>query len=389
MTSTTSASRRALLAPTAVALAVVLSLGLLTVSYRLGARSSGLPEEFDVLAQLYQQVHAEALKAPDDEALAAGAAQGLLDGLDDPYAAYFDAGSYSRLSELLEGTFTGVGLLLEEAPGGVLQVVRVIEGGPAEAAGVQQGERIVSVDGQPVVGLPSEEVVRRVRGPEGTAVRIGLEGGSQGPRELELTRAKLELPVLSQRLLEDGTGVIELMEFPDQAGERVRAAVQELVGQGAKGIVLDLRGNPGGLLREAVSVASVFIEEGAIVQVRERDRPVRTYEAEGEAYEEIPLVVLVDQGTASASEIVAEAVKSRGRGRVVGATTFGKGTVQVVRPLPDGAGVKFTIAEYLGPAGESIEGEGVIPDVVAEGTAEEQLAAAQRELAALLAAASG
>ena len=375
-----------LIAPVAGLLGFVLLAGIVTASYRLGVRDSGLPAEFDVLAQIYARVHAEAVKEPDDAALAEGAAVGMLAGLDDPYASYFDAEGFGRFSELLEGSFTGVGLLLEEAPGGVLQVVKVIEGGPAEAAQVEVGERIVSVDGQPMANLPAEEVVRRVRGPEGTAVRVGFEGGSKGPRELQLTRARVELPVIEHRLLPDGVGVIELMEFPEDAGERVRAAVQDLVGQGARGIVLDLRGNPGGLLTEAVSVASVFVEDGPIVQVKERDQPLRAYEAEGKAYGQIPLVVLIDKGTASASEIVAQAVKTHARGRVVGVTSFGKGTVQVVRPLEGGAGVKFTIAEYLGPKGEAIEGKGVAPDVAAEGTAEEQLAAARREALAAAAA---
>ena len=375
-----------LVAPIAGLLGFVLLAGLMTASYRLGAADSGLPDEFDVLADIYAQVHAEAVREPDDEALAEGAATGMLAGLGDPYASYFDAESFGRFSELLDGTFTGVGLLLEEAPGGVLQVVKVIEGGPAAAAQVEVGERIVSVNGEPVAGLPSDEVVARVRGPEGTPVTVGFEGGSQGPRELELVRARLELPVIEHELLDDGLGLVALQEFPEDAGERVRAAVQDLVAQGAKGIILDLRGNPGGLLSEAVSVTSVFIEDGPVVSVKERDRPLRTYDAEGDAYADIPLVVLVDKGTASAGEIVAQAVKSRGRGQLVGTTTFGKGTVQVVRPLEGGAGVKFTIAEYLGPRQESIEGKGVAPDVVAEGTADEQLAAARAALQAMLAA---
>ena len=380
-----SASDR-LIAPVAALLGFVLLAGVVTASYRLGAAEGGLPSEFDVLGEIYAQVHAEAVRQPDDARLAEGAARGLLAGLGDPYASYFDADAYGRFSELLEGSFTGVGLLLEEAPGGLLQVVKVIEGGPAEAAQVEVGERIVSVDGQSVANLPADEVVARVRGPEGSVVRVGFEGGSKGPRELQLTRARLELPVIEHELLDDGTGLITLQEFADDTGARVRAAVQDLVGRGAKGIVLDLRGNPGGLLDEAVSVASVFIEDGPIVSVKERDLPLRVSHAEGKAYAGVPLVVLVDKGSASASEIVAEAVRSRGRGRVVGTTTFGKGTVQVVRPLEDGGGVKFTIAEYRGPEGEVIEGKGVQPHVVVEGGAEEQLAAARRELLAIAAA---
>ena len=368
--------------PTTVAMVVVLVAALMTASYRMGTQAgalSVLPDEFGVIAEIYAHVQAEAVQLPGDAQLAEGAARGLLAALQDPYAAYYNAENFAHLTELLDGTFTGVGLMLEERPGPVLEVVNVIEGGPAAGAGVVKGERIVSVDGESMVGKTAEEVVSRVRGPEGSTVRVGLDG-PLGPRELTMTRAVLELPVLETELLPDGTGLVELIEFPQDIGTRVRSAVDALITQGATGIVLDLRGNPGGLLDEAVSVASVFINEGPIVSVKERERDLQTFAATGKAFTDVPLVVLVDNGTASASEIVAAAVQDRGRGRVVGTKTFGKGTVQVVRSLPSGAGMKFTIAEYLTPSGASIEGVGVAPDVVAEGTPAEQLAAAQREV---------
>lgn len=368
--------------PTTIALAVVLVAALLTASYRMGTQAgvlSVLPDEFGVIAEIYAHVQAEAVQLPADAELAEGAARGLLAALQDPYAAYYSATNFAHLTELLDGTFTGVGLMLEERPGPVLEVVNVIEGGPAAGAGVVKGERIVSVDGESMDGKTAEEVVSRVRGPEGSTVRVGFDG-PRGPRELTMTRAKLELPVLTTELLPDGTGLVELIEFPQDIGTRVRTAVDALITQGATGVVLDLRGNPGGLLDEAVNVASVFIDDGPIVSVKERERDLQTFTATGKAFTDVPLVVLVDNGTASASEIVAAAVQDRGRGRVVGTKTFGKGTVQVVRSLPSGAGMKFTIAEYLTPSGASIEGVGVAPDVVAEGTPAEQLAAAQREV---------
>ena len=374
--------------PMAFAIVLLLVGGLVTASFRLGVRSTGIadmPAEFDVLADVYADVRAEALKLPDDAVLAEGAAEGLLAALGDPYAAYYAHDDFARLNEILEGSFSGVGLFLEEAAQGVLQVIRVIENGPAARAGVQVGERIVSVDGKPVAGLSPEEIIGQVRGPEGTAVRVGFDGGPGGAREVKLVRQKIDLPVIDARMLDAATGYVQLIEFPQDAGERVRKAVTDLIAQGARGIVFDLRGNPGGLLREAVTVASVFVNSGPIVSVKERSGPTETFPAIGDAFAEIPLVVLIDKGTASAAEIVAAAVKDTGRGRLVGTTTFGKGTVQVVRPLPNGGGLKFTTAEYLTASGASIEGKGVPADVVAEGDAGTQLAAARQELGRLLA----
>lgn len=372
----------------AIACAVVLLAGMLTVAYQFGAASesggsgagapTGLPGDFSALADLYERITTEAVDPPSHEVLLEGAIEGMLDQLDDPYAAYYDASEFMAFSELLDGTFSGVGVMVEETPEGVT-IVNVLEGTPAEQAGLEEGERIVSVDGEDVREAPLQAVVQKVQGEEGTTVVLGLEGGSQGPREVPVTRAQIDRPVVDVEQLDGGAVHIRLLQFTEGAGERLRTLVSEHLQQGGTGIVLDLRGNPGGLLREAVSVASVFIEDGPIVSVEERGRERQSFEATGEAFADVPLVVLVDATSASASEIVAGAVQDLNRGVVVGAPTFGKGTVQTVRPLRDGSGVKFTTAEYFTSSGDSIEGTGIAPDRVVTDE-DEQLAAAQEAL---------
>ncbi|HVM13645.1 MAG TPA: S41 family peptidase [Egibacteraceae bacterium] len=383
----------------ALACLVVLMAGLVTVAYQAGARSgggglaggpssgqpAGLPPDFSRLGDVYERVSTEAVDPPGHEALLKGAIEGMLERLDDPYAVYYDAAEFTAFSELLDGTFSGVGVMVEETPEGVT-IVNVLSGSPAEAAGLQAGERIVEVDGEDVRDAPLQAVVQRVQGEEGTTVRLGLEGGPQGPREVEVTRAQIDRPVVEVERLDDGLAHIQLLQFTEDVGARVRELVQEQMSEGARGVVLDLRGNPGGLLREAVSVASVFIEAGTIVSVQERGRDRQTFEATGGAID-VPLVVLVDATSASASEIVAGAVQGLERGPVVGTPTFGKGTVQTVRPLADGAGLKFTTAEYFTSTGESIEGRGIAPDRVVT-DADQQLAAAAETLRAQLAGAS-
>jgi carboxyl-terminal processing protease len=377
---------------------VVLVAGMVTIAYQAGMqRASGsgpvqlpgessetLPEEFSAISDLYERISTDAVEPPDDDVLVEGALEGMLERLDDDYAVYYDPAEFMSFNELLEGSFSGVGVMLEDTPDGH-QIVNVLEETPAEAAGLEEGEYIVSVDGEDMRGAPLEAVVDRVQGEEGDPVTLGLEGGSAGEREVEVVRAELDRPVLETELLGDGVGHLQVLQFTENVAERVRTASQELVAQGARGIVLDLRGNPGGLLREAVRLTSVFVEEGRVVSVRESGGREETFDASGEAdaLADIPLVVLVNGGSASASEIVAGAIQDLDRGEVIGEQTFGKGTVQTVRPLPGGAGVKFTTAEYFTSSGDSIEGSGIEPDrTVSE--PEEQLDVAQEAVRSLL-----
>lgn len=379
---------------TAALCGLVLLAGVATAAFEHGSRQSesavvaapGSTGSLDFLEEIIETLRRDAVQAPEDGELVDGALQGLLEVLDDPYARYYNEAAFDDLNTMLDGGFSGIGVVLEETPEGLV-VVSVFEDTPAERAGMEAGERIVSVDGVPVEDRPIDVVVESIKGEEGTDVTLGLVGGSKGRREVTLTRARIELPNVESEVLDDGSGYVRLRQFTTGVGDKVRRAVNDLIGQGVPGIVLDLRGNPGGLLNEAVNVASVFIEEGPIVEVEERDEPRRTYTAKGDAIEGLPLVVLVNKGSASASEIVAGALQDEQRGTLVGQTTFGKGTVQTIHRLDAGGGVKYTTAEYFTPSGDSIEGVGVTPDREVAG-ADAQLAAALEALQALTAAAS-
>jgi carboxyl-terminal processing protease len=378
---------------TALACALVLVGGLVTVAYEAGAAGAGrilpLPSAVSgddgatVLGEVYRQLSTSALSQPEADALLEAAVEAMLAELDDPYSVFYDATAWAELNAMLDGRFSGVGLLLEQGPEG-LQVIRVLEGTPAEAAGVEAGERIVSVNGRDVRGAAIEQVVALVKGPAGTPVTIGFEGGSAGPRELAIERAELDLPTVDSELLDDGSGYLDVIGFNDNTAEQLTVHVERLAAQGAKGLVLDLRGNPGGLLEEAVAVANVFLSGERIVSVRGPQGSERLLRATEAAVTDLPMVVLVDANTASAAEIVAAAIQDLGRGVLVGTTTFGKGTVQTLRVLPDGSGMKFTTAEYFTANGRSIEGTGIDPDRVVSDPAE-ALAVAQQELAQLIA----
>ncbi len=383
---------------TAAACVLVLLVAVATVSYRAGlgdspitaasggAATSTEEARLDALREVLSRVQAEAVTLPKErDALVDGAIEGALEALEDPYAEYYDPEEFTAFNEMLDGEFSGVGLVLEDTPKGP-KVVTVLPNTPAARAGIETGERIVSVDGKDVRGKPIDTIVNLVKGEEGTDVTLGLAGGKDGRHEVTLTRQRIDLPNIESRQLGGDVGYVRLQQFSGDAGDQVRTAVDRLLDNGAGGIVLDLRGNPGGLLGEAVKVASVFMEDGEIVSVQERGATRRTYEAEGDALEDVPVAVLVDRGSASASEIVAGALQDADRAELVGTPTFGKGTVQTIERLDAGGGVKFTTAKYFTPSGDSIEKRGVRPDQRVRGR-KAQLNAAEAEVRAELAGA--
>jgi carboxyl-terminal processing protease len=251
------------------------------------------------------------------------------------------------------------------------------------------GERITSVDGEDTLdGTTSTEVVEMIAGEEGDVRVIGLDMGETGPREVTLRLRQIELPQVTSRTLDSGYGYVAVRQFSRMVSEQMTTDITRLVEEGVPGIVLDLRGNPGGLLNEAVEVVSLFVDEGVVVRVDSRATSQERRALGQPIAPDLPLVVLVDGNSASASEIVAGALQDLDRAQVVGAQTFGKGTVQTIQDLTLGAGVKFTTARYFTPSGDSIEGVGVTPDVLATGDAEAMLGAAEDVLAEVVAATS-
>jgi carboxyl-terminal processing protease len=310
----------------------------------------------------YRRVNEEKL---DDASL-----KGIVDSLDDPFSHYLTPNEASQFNESVSGEFEGVGMNVEEDRRG-LKVLRVFEESPAEEAGVRRGDFILSVNGKSIAGVGSDVATSRIKGPAGTSVELSvLTPGEGEPRDVEVERERIEVPVATGRIVErDGKkiGVVELLSFSSGAHGILRREVDEVLDKGADGIVLDLRGNGGGLLSEAQLVASVFIEDGRIVSTRGRSRPERVLDAEGDAIDEdIPVVVLVDGGSASASEIVTGALRDRNRATVVGTRTFGKGLVQELKPLSNGGVLDITVANYYLPGGKTISKAGIKPAVRAE-----------------------
>jgi len=370
---------------------IVLVLGLCTVAFELGARRGdppgGLPPAFAVLEEVYADVSARGVEPPPDAALLDGAVEGMVEALGDEYAEYYDAQEFSALENALDGRFVGIGVVLEDTEVG-LTVQTVLPDSPAERAGLEPGEQIVEVDGADVSDTPSDLVVDRVRGEEGSTVVLGLRGGSAGDREVSVVREQLEVPNTEARLLDGGVGYVALRQFTQGAGADVTQEVRALLDEGAQALVLDLRGNPGGYLPAAIDVANVFVSDAQVVRVGRDPETATEYRAEDDALApDVPLAVLVDGGSASASEIVAGALQDLDRADLIGTTTFGKGTVQTITDLPDDRGLKFTTDRYYTPSGDSIDGVGIAPDrVVEDGEGEDdpQLDAAQQTLVAAL-----
>jgi carboxyl-terminal processing protease len=244
---------------------------------------------------------------------------------------------------------------------GDLEIISVLPSTPALEAGLEAGDVIRSIDGVEVSDMTGDEAVARIKGPEGSQVDLGIERAGTA-MSFSIKRETIDIPNVRVSEAGDDLGYIRLLGFSRGAGDQVRDEVDRFIDEGADGVVLDMRDNGGGLFTEAIDVASVFIEDGEVVTYRERGEEI-IYEAKGDAYQDIPVVVLVNEGTASASEIVAGALQDNDRGIVVGTTTFGKGSVQEVIPLLDASALKLTTAAYLTPGGRNINGKGIDPDV--------------------------
>lgn len=350
--------------------------------FTLGRTQSEDTSEFKVLEEAQDQIDALALTKPNQERLIQNAVKGMLQGLEDPHALYYNPQAYRRLGEeLLTGQFSGVGVWLNRE-GELTKIVSVLPDTPAAEAGIEAGDIITAVDGEPVAGMALDEVGQQILGEPGTKVVIKVVRGAGVPQEFTLNRKTLDLPSVTTDLRDD-VGIVNLVSFTGGVGAKVRDSVAEMQEGGAKGFILDMRGNPGGSLDEAVQVASVFLDGGTVVAYRERGKPEVVYQARPPVQTKLPLVVLVDEGSASASEIVAGAIQDRQRGLIVGTETYKKGSVQRVVGLSDGSAIKLTVASYYTPSGRGIGEQGVLPDVPVTDR-DEQLAKATEILSGIL-----
>lgn len=286
----------------------------------------------------------------------------------DRFSHYIGPDEADQLSELTEGRFSGVGMSVIGVERG-LRVARVFDGSPAKEAGMREGDVVIAVNGTSIAGKDADVATAQIKGKPGTEVTLSVLRPSTGDeRELKLTRRELAVPVVDGEMRDaDGrkVGHVQLISFSRGAADQLREEVERLYDEGAEGIVLDLRGNGGGLLDEAVLTSSVFVEDGPIVSTEGRTQPKETLDAVGDALDPKPMVVLIDGNTASASEILTEALSDAGLATVAGEKSFGKGSFQEVIELENGGALDLTVGEYLTRDGDSINGVGIEPDVPA------------------------
>jgi len=328
------------------------------------------------------------------EELSNSSLQGMVRGLRrryrDRFSDYFSPEMLARFTEEIEGRFSGIGLSVTGMKDG-LRVESVFKGSPAERAGIEVGETIVSVDGKSIAGLDSNAATALIKGPEGSEVTVGVRDPKGGKtRQERLVRAQISLPVVDSRLETVAgmkLGYAHLATFSEGANEALRRAVRKLQRQGAKGLVLDLRGNGGGLLEEAVLTASIFLSEGeTVVSTNSRSQGQAVYKARGGSLPSLPIVVLIDRNTASAAEILTAALADDAGAKIVGTRSYGKGVFQQEIDLSNGGALKLTVGEYFTPDGTNLAGEGIHPDVPARdlsGTARDE--ARERALGVLAA----
>ncbi|MDX9721456.1 MAG: S41 family peptidase [Myxococcota bacterium] len=355
-------------------MAVMLSLGVgffvgSTLQRDAKAREVDQYTRLDTFAQVLSHIERNYVETVDSEKLVLGAVRGLVRALD-PHSAYLTVEELKSLRDRTAGQFVGVGIELGVRDAS-LMIIAPLPGGPAERAGLKAGDVILNVDDVSTKDWGIEDAIKALRGPEGSTVRLGISRkGEPRPLEFILERQLVKLVSVEKSLLEPGYALIAVRSFASNIGFDVRQAYDELVeqnGEALKGLVLDLRGNPGGLLREAVDLSNVFLESGLIVTTEGRGGlELDRHEAKAlRSHIETPLVVLINGASASAAEIVAGALQDHKRAVLVGSRSFGKGSVQNIYDLEDGSGLKLTIARYYTPSHRSIQGHGITPDIEA------------------------
>lgn len=335
----------------------------------------------DLMAAVVQTIEEQYGELPNPTELSYEAIDGITFLLDDEYTGLMDPETAAAFNEGLSGSFEGIGARVSEAPDGGVRIEEPFEGQPAWNAGLRRGDVILAVDGVDITRMDLGEAIKLIRGPKGTKVRLLVQSPGQEPREVEIVRDRISIPVVEYRMLDNGIAYLRLGEFSSPATRQVRKALKELLANDPAGLILDLRGNPGGFLHTAVDISSEFIGDGVILVERFKDGREQVYRANGRGIAtDVPLVVLVDEASASASEILAGAVQDNGRGILIGTPTFGKGSVQVPHELSDGSLLRVTTALWFTPGGRQINGQGLDPDIEVERTLEQRAAGEDPQL---------
>ncbi|HEY71421.1 MAG TPA: S41 family peptidase [Anaerolineae bacterium] len=330
------------------------------------APTGELENLFTPFWEAWDIVHEDFVHQPiDDLEIMRGAIRGMLEALDDPHSSYMDPDQYRQSNIPLEGEYEGIGAWVDPT-GEFLIIIAPMPGSPAEQAGLQPGDQVIAIDGEDMTGIDGNLVIRRILGPAGSIVRLTiLREGEFEPFDVDIERASITIPSVESQMLEDGIGYIQLFNFGENAANDLRQTLRTLLDQDPIGLILDLRGNGGGFLGTAIDITSEFISEGTVVIERFGDGSEMVHSVSGAGLAtDIPLIVLIDGGSASASEIVAGAIQDHERGLLVGETSFGKGSVQTWTPLSgDNGAVRVTIALWFTPDGRLIHQTGLEPDV--------------------------
>jgi carboxyl-terminal processing protease len=320
--------------------------------------------EFNKLYMAYDTLKSQYFEDLDQTSLINGAIDGMVKALDDPYTDYMSVDETKNFHNSISSSFEGIGAEIQEKEGQIL-IVSPIKGSPAEKAGLKPNDIIVSVDGKSLQGMTSTEAVTLIRGEKGTKVELTIQrAGSDAPIKVPIIRDEIPIETVYGEMMEDGIAKVQITSFSTNTSADLVEMLNDLQKQGMKGLVLDLRQNPGGLLEEAINISSMFVPKGKmILKVEDRNGKIKEYPSQNDGNPNFPLVVLIDKGSASASEILAAAVKESAGVSLVGEKSFGKGTVQTAKDFQDGSNIKFTTAKWLTPNGNWIHKKGIQPDV--------------------------
>ena len=334
--------------------------------------TSAAADEFnlDTFEEVMDLISGNSLVEKSDEAIIRAGMEGMLSALSDKYAEYFTAEEYSQIMEAYSGTTSGIGVVVTLDEEERVLVIRILEDTPAYRAGIMEGDIIVKVEGTEIKDMDLEKIVAMIKGKEGTSVNLQIYRPSEDKTlEIGVTRAKFYIPNLISDIFEEDIGYIWYYDFQSNGAAQLDREIQKLIDDGASGLILDLRNNLGGTWDDAIEVCDLFINEGVISTIKGRTEDKESADefiAREGKYTEIPLVVLINGYSASASELVAGALKDSGRAILVGERSYGKGVIQGLYELSDGSGIKFTTAKYFLPSGASVEGIGVRPDIIIE-----------------------
>ncbi|MBS4190887.1 S41 family peptidase [Bacillus sp. FJAT-49705] len=346
---------------------VVLSVGITALALTFGDEKavniSGNRSDFNKFYDAYDTLKSSYYQEVDTEKLINGAINGMVDALEDPYSDYMTVDEANSFHQSISSSFEGIGAEVQEQNGNIV-IVTPIKGSPAEKAGIKPNDKVLSVDGKSLQGKSASEAVTLIRGKKGTKVELSIQrAGVDEAINVPIIRDTIPIETVYGEMLEDGIAKVQITSFSENTSQELIATLNELQGKGMKGLILDIRQNPGGLLDQAVEISSLFVPEGKnIFQIEDRNGNRKEVKSEGSKFPEIPLVVVIDKGSASASEILAGAVKESADIPLVGEKSFGKGTVQRAEDFSDGSNMKFTTEKWLTPNGNWIHKKGIKPD---------------------------